>query len=60
MWRAVFTNWDARILLDLEQYFRIDAYDLDRLDRPWLWLRHRIIGLLDIPESRLSMSLDRS
>lgn len=56
----MFTHWDTRTLLDLEQYFRIDAYDLDRLDRPWLWLRHRIIGLLDIPESRLSMSLDRS
>lgn len=47
------------MLPDLEQYFRIDAYDLDALERPWRWLRAQIIALLDIPDSRLSRSLQK-
>lgn len=47
------------MLPDLEQYLRIDAYDLDDLDRPWRWLRAQIIALLDIPDSRLSRSLQK-
>lgn len=55
----MFTGWDRLILPDLSQHFRIDAYDLDALDRPWRWLRAQIIALLDIPDSRLARSLQK-
>lgn len=59
MWRAVFGNWERWILPDLAQYPRIDAYDLEEIDRPWRWLRWQIIALLDIPDSRLARALQK-
>lgn len=54
----MFTHWDRHVLPDLQQYFRIDAYDLDEVHRPWRWLRTFILALLDIPDSRLLRALD--
>lgn len=45
---------------DLQQYFQVDAYDLDAIARPWRWLRTFVLSLLDIPDSRLARGLDRS
>lgn len=45
---------------DLQQYFQVDAYDLDDISRPWRWLRTLVLSLLDIPDSRLARGLDRS
>lgn len=38
----------------MHQFFGIDLLDEAVLSRPWWWLRNRIFGLLDIPESRLT------
>ena len=56
----MFREWDRYVLLDLEQYFHVDVYDLDEVHRPWRWLRNQILGLIDIPDSRLARSIDRS
>ncbi|WDH77934.1 hypothetical protein PTQ19_10410 [Microbacterium esteraromaticum] len=55
----MFGNWDRYILADLATFPRIDAYDLDAIDRPWRWLRWQIIALLDIPETRLARALQK-
>ncbi len=60
MWTVAFTYWDRYVVPDLEQYFRVDAYDLDELTRPWRWLRSHVIALLDIHDSRLARALDES
>lgn len=60
VWRSAFTNWDRRVVPDLQQYFQVDAYDLDDISRPWRWLRTLVLSLLDIPDSRLARGLDRS
>ncbi|WP_295035841.1 hypothetical protein [uncultured Microbacterium sp.] len=59
-WPIVFREWDRYVLLDLEQYFHVDVYDLDEVARPWRWLRNQILGLIDIPDSRLARNIDRS
>lgn len=38
---------------DLAQFFGIDVALESTLDRPWWWLKGRIEGILDVPESRL-------
>ena len=56
----MFRDWERFVLPDLEQYFRLDAYDLAEVERPWRWLRNQILALLDIPDSRVARSIDRS
>lgn len=42
---------------DLLQQYGVDLADPTYDSRSWLWLRDLIIGLLDIPESRLTRAL---
>ncbi|WP_218778753.1 hypothetical protein [Mycetocola reblochoni] len=45
--------------LDLHQVYGIDDLDLfARNDRPWRWAITRILGLLDLPETRLRAVID--
>lgn len=48
------SRWDSDTGNDLHQFYGIDIGDEAVLRRPWWWLRARILGLLDIPEARLS------
>lgn len=54
LWRHVLTQWDGTVGADMHQFYGIDLLDEAVLRRPWWWLRARILGLLDIPESRLT------
>lgn len=47
------------VIPDLSEYFGIDAYDLDAIDRPWRWLRMHILALLDNPATRLARALQK-
>jgi hypothetical protein len=53
VWEIVSEEWDSVTANDLHQFFGIDVGDESTLDRPWWWLRSRIEGILDVPESRL-------
>lgn len=57
LWREVMESWDSVTAVDLHQHYGIDVLDPGVPERPWWWLRDRIMGLLDIPTSRLALTI---
>lgn len=60
LWRLVFEQWDAVVEPDLLERYRVDfGADPAAWLRPWSSLVGLILGLLDLPDSRLSIALRR-
>lgn len=53
VWEVILGDWDRVTSNDLHEIYGIDVEDGATMLRPWWWLRSRILGILDVPGSRL-------